>query len=874
LIGKTLAHYEITDLIGKGGMGEVFRARDTKLRRDVALKILPGALCKDPDRIARFRREAHALASLHHPNVASIFGFEEIGDDRFLVMELVEGEDLAQRLLRGRIPVGEAMDIARQIAEGLGEAHEKGIIHRDLKPANIKCCPDGRVKVLDFGLARAQVGQTTGEENVPNAPTVAAPLTQLGTVMGTAAYMSPEQARGADLDRRTDVWAFGCVLYEMLTGKQCFTGDSTTDVLASIVTNEPDWDSLPPDLPHRLEELLHQTLEKDQRQRLRDMGDIGLVIKKSGANTGALPSPVVSGRKSSRPIIRGAVFVLLAAIMVGAIARPWTAPPKPANLLSGATITRITDSAGSETSAAISRDGKNIACLSDRDGRFDIWVIPVGTGQPYNLTDGRVEELNSLLRCVGFSYDGSEVWLTKAREQRLRRMPLHGGTPRNWLAPDAANVAWSPDGSRIVYFSTDPGDPLIVANPDGSDRREILNSGPGYHQHYPIWGDDGWIYLVRGQGNTEVMDLWRIRSDGTGSERLITGTRGNMYPTPIDEKTLLFIGQEQNGAGPWLWAFDLERRATRRLSFGLEQYTSLSASADGRRLAASVANPRVGLWEVPIRDELATESDAEPFELSNLRALAPRFGPEDLFYLSSLGSGDGLWRFRDGTSREIWKGTETPLLEPVAVSADGTSLALILRKKERNVVHVLSSDGAELRALSSAIDVRGSVSWSPDGAWIVAGGEDLDGQPGLFKISIDGVLVEKIAEGLALDPVWSPAGELIVYSGPQVYSGLSHVLGVRPDGAPVKLPLVEIFAHGKRVRFLPDGQGLIFMMSSANYHQDFWFLDLSTMQERQLTRLDDAGTISTFDITPDGRRIVFDRLRDNADIVMIDLADR
>jgi len=870
--GQLLAHYRVEEQIGKGGMGEVFRAQDTKLGREVALKILPREFAADSHRMARFEREAKLLASLNHPNIASIFGFETTPEGTFLVMELVEGEDLAAMLSTGAISVDKAMDIALQIAGGLEEAHEKGIVHRDLKPANVKLTPAGKVKVLDFGLARAYAGQTAGEEEVASAQTMTAAMTQVGTVLGTAAYMSPEQARGLEVDRRADVWAFGCVLYEMLTGTRCFPGETSTDILANIVTQEPDWDLLPPDLPPRIMGLLQQTLEKDPRQRLRDMGDIGLVIEKAGGDIPAPSLPVMPRRKSTRPYLWGVLLVLLAAIVAGAITRPWTGRPEPVNLLSGATITRITDFEGSETSAAISRDGKNIACLSDRNGRFDIWIIPVGTGKPFNLTGGRIGSLRSGLREVGFSYDGSEVWLSGTREQRLRRMPLHGGTPQNWLDPHAGNVSWSPDGSRVVYHTHDPGDPLIVADRDGSDRREILNSGPGYHQHYPTWGADGWIYLVRGQGNTKVMDLWRIRPDGTGSERLITGTLDPAHPTLIDEKTLLFVGREQNGAGPWLWAFDLERRVARRLSFGLEQYTSLSASADGRRLAAGVANPRVGLWQVPIGDELATESDVGPVELSNLRALAPRFGPEDLFYLSSRGSGDGLWRFRNGTSSEIWNGTEAPLLEPVAVSADGSSIALILRQNKRNVLHVLSADGAELRALSSAVDIRGSVSWSPDGVWIVAGGEDLDGKPGLFKISSDGVLVEKIVEGPVLDPLWSPAGGLIVYSGPQMYAGLSRVLGVRPDGAPVELPLLEIFARGKRVRFLPDGQGLVYMKTSANFHQDFWLVDLATMQERQLTRLDDAGTLRTFDISPDGKRIVFDRLRDNADIVMIDLA--
>jgi len=853
-------------------MGVVWKAKDTTLDREVAIKFLPQAFATDSGRMARFEREAKLLASLHHPNIASIFGFETTADGTFLVMELVEGEDLAAVLQNGAISVDEAMEIARQIADGLEEAHEKGIVHRDLKPANVKRTPDGKVKVLDFGLARDYTGQTAGEETVSSAPTMTVAMTQEGIVLGTAAYMSPEQARGKAVDRRADVWAFGCVLYEMLTGKRCFTGDTATDILANIVTQEPDWNLLPPDLPRRVVDLLQQTLEKDPRKRLRDMGDIGLVIEKAGTDIAARSPTVASGRKNSRPYIWAVLLVLLTAIAVVVITRPWADRPEPANILSGATFTRITDFAGSETSAAISRDGKNIACLSDRDGQFDIWVVPVGTGQPYNLTNGLAGGLRSLLRSTGFSHDGSEVWLTGSMTHRLRLMPLLGGTPRNWLEPSAGAVSWSPDGSHIAYRTSDPGDPLFVANRDGSNRREILNSGPGFHQHYPTWGADGWIYLVRGQENVLNMDLWRIRPDGSGSESLNTGTRGPAYPTPIDERTLLFIGQEQNGAGPWLWAFDLEHRVARRLSFGLEQYTSIAASADGRRLAASVANPQVALWQVPIRDDFATESDVAPFELPTVRALAPRFGPEDLFYLSSRGTGDGLWRFRKGTSREIWKGTEAPLLEPVAVSADGASLALILRQNERNVLHILSADGAELRTLSSDVDVRGSVSWSPDGAWIVAGGEDLDGRPGLFKVSVDGDRVEKIVEGQALDPVWSPAGKLIVYAGRQV-NAVSPVLGISPDGVAVELPPLEILVHGERVRFLPDGQGLVHLKSSTNFELDFWLLDLSTMQDRRLTQLDDAGTIRTFDITPDGTRIVFDRLRDHADIILIDLAD-
>jgi serine/threonine protein kinase len=759
---------------------------------------------------------------------------------------------------------------AVQIAEALETAHEQGIIHRDLKPQNLMVTPEDKIKVLDFGLARVLTRGPIGADD-DSSPTITAALTQPGTVMGTPAYMSPEQIRGEDVNARSDIWAFGAVLYEMLTGKNAFGGKNVSEIMYKVAASDPNLGILPASLPAGVRRLIRRCLVKESRSRLQSIGDARIIIQE------CLDEPTqVEEERIPRSVWRFVPWGLVALAMLvalGAITRFWMDRPEPANLLSGATITRITDFEGSESSAAISRDGKNIAYLSDRGGQWDVWAVPVATGHPYNLTNGLVGNVKSGLREVGFSHDGSEVWLTGSKNSRLRRMPLQGGIPRNWLENTATNVSWSPDGSRIVYHTYDPGDPLIIADSDGSDRRVILNSGLGYHQHFPVWGRDGWIYMVHGQENTQEMDLWRIRPDGSGIEQLVTGTLYPMFLTPIDEKTLVFIAQEMNGAGPWLWRFDLEDRAVHRLSFGLEQYTSVDASEDGRRLVATVANPRVSLWQIPIGDEVATETDAKPFELPSVRALAPRYGPGELYYLSSRGSGDGLWRFRDGTSQEIWKGIEIPLFVPVAVSADGDWLAIVLRQDGRNMLHVLSSDGAELRSLSTAVYVQGSVSWSPDGAWIVTGGKDLEGNQGLFKISAEGDRVERIVEGHALNPVWSPTGELIVYAGPQAYAGQSRVLGVHPDGTPVEMPLVEVFIDGEKVRFLPDGKGLIYLKSSTNFHADFWLVDLATMQDHQLTRLEDAGTIRTFDITPDGTRIVFDRLRSNADIVMIDLAD-
>ena len=265
--GTRLGVYDITAAIGEGGMGQVYRATDTKLKRQVAIKVLPPSLAVDADRLARFQREAEVLASLNHPNIAAIYGLEESGGMTALVMELVEGDDLSQRIARGAMPLDEALPIAKQIAEALEAAHEQGIVHRDLKPANIKVRADGAVKVLDFGLAKAMDPAVASGANAANSPTLTAHATALGMIIGTAAYMAPEQAKGKAVDKRADIWAFGLVLYEMLTGRAAFAGDTVTDIIAAVVTREPDWTALPAATPASIRRLLARCLEKDPKRR-------------------------------------------------------------------------------------------------------------------------------------------------------------------------------------------------------------------------------------------------------------------------------------------------------------------------------------------------------------------------------------------------------------------------------------------------------------------------------------------------------------------------------------------------------------------------------------------------------------------------------
>ena len=386
-----------------------------------------------------------------------------------------------------------------------------------------------------------------------------------------------------------------------------------------------------------------------------------------------------------------------------------------------------------------------------------------------------------------------------------------------------------------------------------------------------VWSQDGrWIYLVRGRPETREMDLWRVAPDGGKQEQLTHLSSDIAYPTPIDGRTVLYVAHSETGTGPWLWAFDIEKRTSRRVSLGSEQYTALASTSDGRRLVASIANPRVSLWSVPIAGHIVEEQEVRAFPLPTVRALAPRFGGGTLFYLSSRNGADGLWSYRDGKTLEIWKGSEGLLLSPAGISVDGKSVVFALRRNRKQQMHVLAADGTQLRPLSGEVDARGTASWSADGKWIVVAGSDHVGQ-GLFKLPVDGGSPVRIASGQCLNPVWSPRGDLVVYSGTQVFT-LTPLLAVHPDGTPAKLPEIKMQRDGERVRFLPDGTGLVYMVGSTVAGQDFWLLDLSTMRSRRLTHLSSADVMRTFDITPDGKRIIFDRLRENSNILLIDLA--
>jgi len=582
------------------------------------------------------------------------------------------------------------------------------------------------------------------------------------------------------------------------------------------------------------------------------------------------PKPELSNKRRIIVAAGAAAFlIVVAGLLAWIVANRFV--PTAQNPLANAQFTRLTNFGGAKTNPAISPDGKFAAFISNQSGTFDIWLIQANGNGLTNLTQGRVGDARAPLRAVGFSADGLEVWSAGIEGRRLMLWPLMGGAPHNFLDEAAAEVAWSPDGTRVVYHTWQAGDPTFVADHNGANQRLIVHNEPGLHNHYEVWSNDGrWIYFVRGRPATREMDLWRIPPDGGEPEQLTHLNTDIAYPTPINERTVLFVAHNKDGAGPWLWAFDEKTRISDRVSSGLEQYSALAATADGRRLAASVVNPQVRLWSVPITSRLVEEQDVEAFQLPTMRSWAPRFGGGSLFYLSSRDGADGLWSYRDGKALEIWKGADGALQSPAAVSADGRRVAFALWRGGKRQMHVLTADGTQLRPLSSDLDVRGTASWSADGKWIVVAGNDRNGL-GLFKLPVDGGSPVRIATGPFLDPVWSPRGDLIVYCGPQVFT-LAPLLAVHSDGTPAKLPEIKVRREGSRARFLPNGTGLVYMLGNTLAEQDFWLLDLSTMHSRRLTRLSSSAVMRTFDITADGRRIVFDRLTEDSDILLIDLA--
>src|SRR5262245_40382522 len=453
--GMRIGVYEVLAPLGAGGMGEVYRARDPKLNRDVAIKVLPESFASDPDRLARFKREAQVLASLNHPNIGHIYGFEDSGATHGLVLKLIDGPTLADLIAQGPLGLRQALQIARQIAEALDAAHEQGIVHRDLKPANVKVTPGGRVKLLDFGLAKPMVGIVNPD--LSQSPTQTLGGTQAGVLLGTAAYMSPEQIRGGLLDKRTDIWAFGCVLIEMLSGRRVFAADTVPDTIAPILGREPEWSLLPAGTPLAVRRLLQRCLEKDVKQRLRDIGDapadIDHVLADPQAMSSSVPLHEAPAARPRSPRRLGAIAVLVLLALTAVTAGIWWMAAPPSEPVSRSDWTQLTNFPDSAAQPSLSPDGRMLTFIRGEGadsfttlGQVYVKLLP--DGEPKQLTNDGMTKMSPV-----FSPDGSRIAYTTEdahNEWDTWVVPVLGGEPRRWL-PNASGLIWA--GGQKVLFS-------------------------------------------------------------------------------------------------------------------------------------------------------------------------------------------------------------------------------------------------------------------------------------------------------------------------------------------------------------------------------------------------------------------------------------
>ena len=540
--GTKLGPYEIVAPAGSGGMGEVYRARDTRLGRNVAIKVLPEAFARDPERMARLRREAQVLASLNHPNIAAIYGFEDSGGTHALVMELVEGPTLAERVKQCAIPLEETLPLAKQICEAVEYAHERGIIHRDLKPSNVKVTPDGQVKVLDFGLAKAIEGDPS-TTSVENSPTLSAMATYAGFLLGTAAYMSPEQARGKKADRRADIWAFGVVLFEMLAGQRLFTGETTSDTLAAVIRAEPDWNELPANTPPRIRELLQRCLKKDPRQRLQSIGDARIVMEEvlSGAQQeGAAPDTVGARTRERLAWSAPAVVTIIAALFAAGYFLRAPQAPKPAQAI----VSQILPPAKANFAfegldagpPAISPDGRKLAFAAiGSDGKQVLWVRPLNAATAQSLagTDGASYPFWSAdSRSIGFFAKG-----------KVNRIDASGG-PVIALADafSGRGGAWGPDGT--ILFSPLSRGPLYRVPASGGMPHPVTEldaSRPEVGHRWPQFLPDGKHFLFYALSTiSQNRGTYAASLDGGAPKLLMLGDSNAVYAPP---GYLLFVRQ-------------------------------------------------------------------------------------------------------------------------------------------------------------------------------------------------------------------------------------------------------------------------------------------------------------------------------------------
>ncbi len=864
MIGTRIVHYEIREKLGAGGMGEVWRASDSKLGRDVALKVLPELFGSDAERMARFQREAQVLASLNHPNIGAIYGLESVGDVHCLVLELVRGETLAERMGRGTVPLGEALDIARQIADAMETAHDQGVLHRDLKPGNVMITQDNVVKVLDFGLAKAFEGNA-GSESISISPTVTARNTLAGVILGTPGYMSPEQAKGKPVDRRADIWAFGVVLYEMLAGQQAFTGETASEVMAAVMMREIEWDRLPKDLPAPVMRLLRRCLEKDPRRRLRDIGEARLMIEDylanpAGAEAALSPAAPLSPvpRASRLPLVGAGALVVLAALVAWS---PWRPPaPPPPVMEFDVELSPKPLFSGYGSAAVLSRQGDRIAFVPEGEDRL-MYVRDLSDPTPREIAGTEVAYHQF------FSPGGD--WIAFFTRSELKKVSIRGGAPLI-LAPVALNRGgtWTDEGT--IVYAPNPNSPLMSVSESGGEARAItqLDSTAGEISHrWPraIPGRSAVLFTVFAnapgleKGRLEVLDL------KSGKRKVLH--HGGTDPRYVPTGHILYLYEQTLFALP----FDVERMEVTGNPVPLAEKLRTSVAEGAAQYDVSMNGTMLAMFG---GEGAAEQSDlvriplaggAEQVLLEPGAIGGPAVSPDGRRIAYSLGA---------ATEADVWvldvaRGTRTRLTfnedgadwRPVW-SPDGKSIVYSssgARSGAGSRLTVKPVDGSgEEKALSSKANLQVPGQVTPDGSTILFS-QNVAGNWGVWKTSA----VEEAEHEIVVDtptleigPRLSADGRWLAYQSGE--SGRPEIY-VRPFPAPGGKWQIST-QGGAEARWSRQGMELFYRFGDSLYSVSVTAGESSIEASRPRARIripaGPGGIVGSYDLTPDGSAIV------------------